>query len=244
MHLRHWFATLAVACIAVAAPAKADALRVAHDERFPPFAEAQNGQSSGLAIELLRAAAAKGEVELTFVPVPFQQVQQTLTDGRADAIFPIAITPDRRQTLDFSAPILPTGGAFFVRSPDKTPASIAAIAGKTVTTPRTGPLAAYLQKNAPDAKLIVTADYDESLAQLVSGAADVAALNFQTGARLAARLHPGKITPPDRLFWELPFAVAVPKGKAADQVGKLNAGIAAIRADGTWDRINNAWMAR
>lgn len=246
MHLvRHWLAAVAaVACLVVAVTASADTLRVAHDERFPPFAEAQNGQSTGLAIEVLRAAAARGHVELVFVPVPFQQVQQTLTDGRADAIFPIAITPERRQTLDFSAPVLPTGGAFFVRSPDKTPISIAAIAGKTVTTPRTGPLTAYLQKNAPDAKLIVTASYDESLAQLVSGEADVAALNFQTGAQLAARLHPGKITPPDRLFWELPFAVAVPKGKAAGQIAKLDAGIAAIRADGTFERINASWLAR
>ena len=141
-------------------------------------------------------------------------------------------------------PLLPTGGALFVRAPEKTPASLAAIAGKTVTTPRTGPLAAYLQKNAPDAKLIVTANYDESLAQLVSGQADVAALNFQTGAQLAARLHPGKITPPDRLFWELPFAIAMPKGKSADALRKLDAGIAAIRADGTFERINAEFLKR
>jgi polar amino acid transport system substrate-binding protein len=218
--------------------------RVAHDQRFPPFAEVKDGQSTGLTVDLLRAAAAKGGVTVVFVPVTFDQLQKTLEDNRADAIFPTAITPDRKEKFDFTAPLLPTGGAFFVRSPERTPASIAAIAGKTVTTPRTGPLTAYLQKNAPDAKLIVTADYDESLAQLVSGQADVAALNFQTGAQLANRLHPGKITPPDRLFWELPFAIAVPKGQSAEIIAKLNAGIAAIRADGSYDTINRAWLSR
>ncbi|MGN6463806.1 MAG: substrate-binding periplasmic protein [Pseudolabrys sp.] len=245
MRLLRWFAAITVlAGSAVAPAASAEPLRVAHDQRFPPFAQAENGQSSGLAVDLLRAAAKHAGLDIAFVPVPFQEIQTTLTDGRADAIFPIAITPERKQSFDFSTPLLPTGGALFVRAPEKTPASLAAIAGKTVTTPRTGPLAAYLQKTAPDAKLIVTANYDESLAQLVSGQADVAALNFQTGAQLAARLHPGKITPPDRLFWELPFAIAVPKGKSADTLRKLDSGIAAIRADGTFDRINAEFLKR
>lgn len=245
MRLLRWFAAItALAGSAVAVPASAEPLRVAHDQRFPPFAQAENGQSTGLAVDLLRAAAKQAGLDISFVPVPFQEIQTTLTDGRADAIFPIAITPERKQSFDFSTPLLPTGGALFVRAPEKTPASLAAIAGKTVTTPRTGPLAAYLQKNAPDAKLIVTANYDESLAQLVSGQADVAALNFQTGAQLAARLHPGQITPPDRLFWELPFAVAVPKGKSADVLRKLDGGIAAIRADGTFGRINAEFLKR
>lgn len=247
LHLHQRLAVITAlvwSAVTLIVPASAEVLRVAHDQRFPPFAQAENGRSSGLAVDLLHAAAKHAGLDISFVPVPFQEIQTTLTDGRADAIFPLAITPERRQTLDFSAPLLPTGGALFVRTPEKTPASLAAIAGKTVTTPRTGPLAAYLQKNAPDAKLIVTANYDESLAQLVSGQADVAALNFQTGAQLAARLHPGKITPPDRLFWELPFAIAMPKGKSADALRKLDAGIAAIRADGTFERINAEFLKR
>lgn len=237
---------LLTACWLLGTPALSTAadFRIAHDQRFPPFAEVKDGQSTGLAVDLLRAAAGKAGITVVFVPVPFDQLPRTLEDGRADATFPTAITPDRREKFDFSAPLLPTGGAFFVRSPAPTPDTLASVAGKTITTPRTGPLVAYLQKNAPDAKLIVTADYDESLAQLVSGQADVAALNFQTGAKLATRLHPGKITPPDRLFWELPFAVAVPKGQSADLLARLNGGIAAIHADGTFEKINRNWMAQ
>ena len=40
------------------------------------------------------------------------------------------------------------------------------------------------------------------------------------------------------MFWELPFGAAVLKGQNAEFLTKLNTGLAAIRADGTWDRIN------
>jgi hypothetical protein len=41
------------------------------------------------------------------------------------------------------------------------------------------------------------------------------------------------------MFAELPFAVAAAKGQQQQFLTRLNAGIAAIRADGTWEQIND-----
>jgi ABC-type amino acid transport substrate-binding protein len=46
------------------------------------------------------------------------------------------------------------------------------------------------------------------------------------------------------MFIELPLAVAVPKGKQADVLARLNVGIAAIRPDGTWQQINEYWQGK
>ena len=46
---------------------------------------------------------------------------------------------------------------------------------------------------------------------------------------------------PEKLFLELPLALAVTKGQGADLIAKLDRGIAAIRADGTWQRIDRRW---
>jgi hypothetical protein len=35
-------------------------VRVAHDSGFPPFAEVKDGRSEGLAVDIFRAAAARG----------------------------------------------------------------------------------------------------------------------------------------------------------------------------------------
>jgi ABC-type amino acid transport substrate-binding protein len=221
----------------------AEPMRIAHLRDLPPFFEVQDGKSVGLAIDIVRAAAARARIEVLFVPVTIEQTMPSLKDGRADALF-TANTPERLQSLDFSAPAVMTGGALYVRAPSATPESLAALSGKTVVTPRVGPLAAFIQKTAPDVKLVVTADYEESLARLVQGEADAAALNFYAGSRIAARLYPGQVTEPRNMFYEVPLAIGVLKGQGAKLISQLNTGLAAIRADGTWQQINDRWVGR
>jgi ABC-type amino acid transport substrate-binding protein len=93
---------------------------------------------------------------------------------------------------------------------------LAALSGKIVVTPRTGPLAAFIEKTAPTVKLVVTKDYEDSLARLVRGDADAAALNNHVGAHMAARLYPGQVVCSPKLLQELPLAVAVTKGRGAE----------------------------
>jgi ABC-type amino acid transport substrate-binding protein len=221
----------------------AEPVRITHNQVFPPFAEVQDGKSVGLAVDIIRAAAARAGIEVVFVPLTLEQQMPALKDGRADAMF-AGVSPERLQALDFSDPGVASGGALYVRAPRKTPESLAALSGKVVVTPRAGPLAPFIQKNAPSVNLVVTADYEESLASLVAGQADAAALNFYVGTRLAARLYPGQITEPRTMFFEVPLAIGVPKGQHATFLTRINSGLAAIRGDGTWQQINDRWAGR
>lgn len=243
--LKKWIGNIAGAGLVLGTTGlAAQTVRVAHAESFPPYAEAREGKSEGMAVDILRAAAAKAQLQLQFVIVPFEQLQRTLEDGRAGAIFPTGITPERRKTLDFSAALLSTGGSVYVRAPATAPDELSALAGKTVVTPRTGPLAGYIEKNAPSVKVVRTASYEESLGLLVDGRADAAALNSHVGGRIADKLYPGKVNVARRMFLEVPLAVAVAKGTQGGTLGKLDAALAAMRADGTWEQINQRWVGR
>src|SRR5882672_7418799 len=173
----------------------ADPVRITHNQPFPPLSELKNRKSEGLLIDVLRAASARVGLELEFVAAPLDQMEQTLKDGRADA-FLTAITPERLKAYDFSTPVVTTGGALFVRAPSPTPENLLAMSGKIVVTPRAGPLADLISRTAPAVKLSVTTDYEQSLARVIDGSADAAALNYQAGAIVAARLYPGQITIP------------------------------------------------
>jgi polar amino acid transport system substrate-binding protein len=83
-------------------PAMAEPVRIAHPDVFPPFTEFKDGNSEGLTVDIVRAAAARVALDVAFVSVPFEQVQRTLEDGRADAVFPLTITPERLPLVDFS----------------------------------------------------------------------------------------------------------------------------------------------
>jgi polar amino acid transport system substrate-binding protein len=220
----------------------AETFRVTHNQPFPPFAELKNGKSEGLAIDILHAAAARVGIELEFVATPLEPMGQTLVEGRADALL-VAATPERMATFDLSAPVLTTGGALFVRAPNPTPESLAALSGKVVVTPQTGPLAAIIQRTAPNVNLSVTTDYAQSLERVVEGKADAAALNYQAGAIIAARLYSDRITVPRKMFQETPLAIGAPKGKQFEILVRLSKGLEAIRADGTWQNINTRWIA-
>ena len=76
-------------------PAAAQTVRVAHAASFPPYAEDRQGRSEGMAVDILRAAAAKAGLQLAFVVVPFEELQRTVEDGRAQAIFPTGMEGNR-----------------------------------------------------------------------------------------------------------------------------------------------------
>jgi len=221
----------------------AEPIRISHVEPFPPLAELKNGKSEGLAVDIVRAAAARAGIKVEFVGLPLEQFRVALKDGRADAIF-LGVSPENLPIFDFSAPVLTTAGALYVRAPAPEPESLTTLAGKIVVTPRAGPLAEYIKTTAPAVNVVLTTDYEDSLTRVMRGEAAAAALNYHVGTVLAARLFPDQFTVPHRMFREVAQAVGVPKGERVAFLSSLNAGLAAIHADGTWQQINARWMGQ
>jgi polar amino acid transport system substrate-binding protein len=237
-------AVVALTCLCFSAsPGAAEPFRIAHNQNLPPLMMVQDGKSVGLGVDVLHAAAMRAGIELAFVPLTIEHQLPSLKDGRADGLLS-ADTPERRQILDFGAPVVMTGGALYVRAPNPTPQTLGVLSGQVVVTPRAGPLTDYIRKNAPAVNLVVTEDYEESLARVMAGQAAAAALNASAGGRIAAQLYPNQFTIPKIMFYEQPLALGVPKGQSAKIIAQLDAGLAAIRADGTWKQINDRWLGQ
>jgi polar amino acid transport system substrate-binding protein len=218
-------------------------VRFAHDLGFPPFAERIATGSAGMIVDMLRACGTRAGFLTEFVAVPFDEVQKTMKDGRADAIFPLGINPERREIFNFSEPLFVTGAALFTRRSDPYPSwpSFDDLIGKIVTTPRTGPLVDYIVSRFPKVTLIPSDDYDQSLAQLMRGDADAAALNLQVGATMVVRHWSDLIRTPQGSFLDLPLAVAVLRGRNEWLIARLNETLASMRADGTLSEIVVRW---
>jgi polar amino acid transport system substrate-binding protein len=206
---------------------------------LPPFASLDGSRSVGLVVRIVEAAARQAGHEVAFVAVPFRQIEQALHDERAHLAIPIAATPERRTRFDFTGTLLATGGSIFVCADEPMPDGLHTLSGKTVVTPRTGPLAAFIARTAPAVRLVVTTDYEESLDMLVGGRADAAALNHQAGAMIARQRHPGRIRMPERMFLELPFVAAALRGRHADLISALDAGLSALVTSGRYHELCN-----
>ena len=225
--------------------AVAETVRVAHP-LLAPFAYVQDGKTTGLVADILRAAAAREKIDLVFVPESPAQLTETLSNGTTDAIAPM---PIGSQKYDFTTAFVTTGGALFVRAPNPAPSGVADLSGKTVITPKDGPFIPFFAKKFPSVTVVPAAEaamsdeYAASLNAVVGGQADAAALNLHEGTRVVAASYAGKITVPTTMFVQFALALAVTKGTHADLLKRLDAGLALIRADGTLQSIEVKWLS-
>jgi len=221
---------------------KQETFKLAHIEPFKPFAVSVGGRSEGLAIEILTEAMTKAGLKVIFLGEPQDKIPGLLQQGQVDGIAFLAIDAKRRETYDFSDPYLISGGALYVKAPGLPSSDLRAFEGKTVATPKEGPLAGFIQKNFPKVNVLTDVkSYEETLQAVLNGKADAAALNTQAGAVLARELFPGRFSLPDKGFLETPIGVGVMKSKHGDFLKKLNEGMKTILTDGSYDRILAKW---
>jgi len=219
-----------------------DTFKLAHIEKFEPFAVAKEGRSEGLAIDIITEALSKVNLKPLFVGDRQDKLEALLAKGEVDGWAFLGINPERRKTYDFSDPYLISGGALFVKSPNPPSSDLKEFEGKTVVTPKIGPLAGYIEKNFPKVHVLTDVkSYAETLQTVVDGKADAAALNTQAGSVLAGQLFPGKFSMPDKGFLDVPIGVGVLKGAHGDLLTRFNEGLKIILTDGTYDKLLKKW---
>lgn len=215
-----------------------DLVRLAHLDHFPPFATVGQGKSEGVAIAILDEAMARVGLKTIYVAEDLDRVQELVRAGHVDGIAAFAITPERKETYDFTEPILMTGGALFVKaSVDRGSSSLEEWSGRVVCTPFKGPLAGYIREHYPQVVVRDAKDYSAALDMVVRGEVYAAALNFHVAARLAQELHPGRFAMPTRMFLETPLAVAFLKGQKPTLLDRVSAGIRQVKEDAIYQRI-------
>lgn len=224
--------------------ASAQTLRIGHDAPFEPFGMVEAGRSTGMLVEIVAEALKRAKLDFTLVPLKLDESETALVEGKIDALAFKGDTAERRTKLDFTKPLVVSGGALFTRAGTSTSANLKDFAGKTVVTPRRGPLFAQIAKAAPEVKLIESTSYEESLQLVLDGKADAAALNWQAGIRMARSSHAGKFTLPTAPYVSVPLAFAVAKGKNGDLRATVETALDSMRADGAFKAIEDKWLGR
>lgn len=229
-----------VAAAPAPAPAAAKVYTVGTDAAYAPF-ESQNekGEIVGFDIEVMQAVAAKGGFEVKFVNTPWEGIFNSLAQGDRDIIVSaVTITDERKQTMDFSDPYFDAAQLIAVRQDSK----VAAFADlKTlkvgVQTGTTGDevVSDLLGKTSTNIKRFESTPL--ALKELEAGGVDaVVADNGVIQHYVANNAAGGFKTVADASFVPEQYGIVVKKGNA-ELLGKINTGLAAIKADGTYEAI-------
>lgn len=213
---------------------------VGTDAAYAPFeSQGPGGDIVGFDMDVLTAVAAKAGISLKFVNTPWEGIFNTLASGERDMVISaVTITPERQQTMDFSAPYFDATQLIAVKAGSKVQKFDDLKTLKVgVQNGTTGDeVVQKLQgKASPNIRRFESTPL--ALKELESGGVDaVVADNGVVAHYIANNAAAQFVSLQDASFAPEQYGIAFKKGNAELQ-GKINAGLAAIRADGTYDTI-------
>ena len=213
---------------------------VGTDAAYAPF-ESQNekGEIVGFDIDIVRAVAEKAGFEVKFVNTPWEGIFNALKQGDRDLLVSsITITDERKQSMAFSAPYFDAHQLIAVKSDSKvTRFDDLKDLRVGVQTGTTGDetISKLQGKNSTNIKRFESTPL--ALKELEAGGIDAVVADNGVVVNYVANNAASRFrTVNDPAFVPEQYGIAVRKGNA-DLLAKVNQGLAAIRADGTYDRI-------
>lgn len=228
-----------------AEPPAARELVVGTDAVYAPFEfQDAEGRIVGFDIDILNAMAQKAGLTLRFVNTPWEGMFNTLAQGDRDILVSaITITEERRQSMDFSQPYFDAAQLIAVakhsqvsRFQDLKSLHVG------VQTGTTGDEAVSKLMGKTHPKLRRFESTPLALKELESGGLDAVVADNGVIAHYVANNSGGRFKAiSDPAFPAEQYGFVVRKGQA-QLLKQLDDGLAAIRADGSYDRIHARWF--
>ena len=235
-------ASAAPATAAASAPPAGGAkvYAVGTDAAYAPF-ESQNekGEIVGLTVDVVNAVAAKAGIQVKFVNTPWEGIFNTLQQGDRDFLASsITITAERKQTMDFTEPYFDAQQLIAVKEGSKVAKFDDLKKLKVgVQTGTTGDevVSKLLGKTSTNVKRFESTPL--ALKELESSGVDAVVADNGVVINYVTNNPGAKFkTVSDAAFVPEQYGFAVKKGDTA-LLEKLNQGLAAIKADGTYATI-------
>ncbi|MDQ7835737.1 MAG: basic amino acid ABC transporter substrate-binding protein [Humidesulfovibrio sp.] len=224
---------------AAAAPAAPKTIVFASDAAYPPM-QYMNDQKEivGFEVDVIKAVAEKAGFKAEFKNVAWDGIFAGLANGKYDAISSsVSITDERKATMDFSDPIMAIEQILVVGINEKA-TDLAGLKGKSIGA-QIGTTSYFVVKDVKGFKAIKT--YDEvglAMEDLVKGSiqavvADSPVAVDYTTKKYADKIKIASVLKSDKVE---NIGIAVKKGNK-EVLDLVNKGLAAIKADGTFDKI-------
>ena len=247
------FKSLVAAAMLVAAPVTAQEVKIGiAAEAYPPFASPDaSGNWVGWEVEFINAMCAAGELQCVITPVAWDGIIPSLTSGQIDAIMAsMSITEERMKTISFSdkyyntpTVIIGTKGVDMAPTPE-------GLAGKIIGVQASTVHADYVEKyfapTAAEVKIYQTQDevnQDLAAGRIDAIQADSIAMDaFLASDAGAACCDLKGAVADDQAILGLGVGAGVRK-EDTELVAKINAAIAKVIADGTYDTITAKYFA-
>lgn len=226
-------------------------LRVGIDPTYKPFTyKTEDGQPAGFDIDIANAVCAQMHAKCVFVEQSWEGMIPGLLSNKFDVVISsMSITDERMRAVAFSDKYYQTPSRLVTRKGSGL-STASTLKGKKV-----GVLKASIQERyaravfgAAGADVVSFDTQDQAYLDLVSGRVDAVlsdAYEARFGFLKSKEGQAFEVAGPDLTdpkYFGYGVGIALRKGDAPDLKPKLNAAIKAIRADGTYKRLNDKYF--
>ncbi len=218
-----------------------DKIRIGTEGAYPPFNFiADDGSVQGFDIDIAKALCEQMKADCEFVLQPWQGIIPALQKGKYDAIIAsMSITEDRKRFVAFTDHYYSSKLQFIGSVSKDLDTSVAGLQGKVLGAQRATISDDWLVKNLGDKAKIKVYDIQEhAYLDLIAGRLDgVLAGMLVNWSWLRTQAGSGFELKGTPVFDNDKIAIAVRKDDETLRE-RFNAALKAIRADGTYERIN------
>ena len=232
--------TVAAADLGLLEPGK---LQVASDIPYAPFEFTEPGSTEaiGFDVDLVKAVAATPGVGITdveFIKQPFDTIIVSIAQGRFDmSASSFSITPERAKQIDFSDGYFTATQSVMVKTGSDIQ-SIDDLEGRRIGVQR-GTTGADLAATVKGAEVLRYEIIDDAFNALAADRVDAVINDYAVSAYAAERRDDFEIV--DRNPTVENYGLVFPKDNPALR-DAFNAGLAEIRANGTYNEIFRKWF--
>lgn len=219
-------------------------LTVGSDTTYPPFETiAQDGQAVGFDVDVVNAICEKINCVAEFKTTAWDGIFPALANGEFDMVASgVSITPERDQIVDFTEPYLAVTEAIAVRVEDEDLTLADFTDGDLILGAQTG------TTNATTAETLVGRDrlrlydnFNTAVQALLTGDVDGVEIDGTSANAFVEQYAGDLVVNIADVESGTDLGFVVPEGDAL--VDDLNAGLEAIKADGTLDTLEDKWLA-
>jgi polar amino acid transport system substrate-binding protein len=231
--------------LAFSSAANAQTVRLGTEGAYAPWNFIDdNGKVAGYEIDLGNALCVSAKIECEFVINEWDTMIPNLVAGNYDAIMAgMSITAERQETIDFSEGYYPPDPSRYAMAKDAK-FDFSSLSGIKIGVQGATIQAGYVEKNLSNGNTILSYETaDQSIADLMAGNVDVVLAD-------AGFLEPIVDASKGALKFDGPDVmigggVGIGLRKGDDELeAKLNAAIAALKADGTVDALIAKWFEK
>ncbi|WP_312241258.1 arginine ABC transporter substrate-binding protein [Pantoea sp.] len=241
--MKKWIVAAVVATLTMSAQA-AEKIRFASSATYPPFESLdRENQIVGFDIDLAKALCQQMKAECSFTNNAFDSLIPSLKFRRYDAVISgMDITAERSKQVDFTQPYYANSAIAIARKGKYS--DLAQLKGKRIGMENGTTHQKYLLEKHPEVTAVAYDSYQNAILDLKNGRLDgvfgdsaVVTQWLKSNSDLAA--VGDRVT--DAAYFGTGLGIAVRQGNDALR-NQLNTALAAIKADGTWQQLNQKWF--